>query len=88
MHFLSWPNYITLTFFLQEKTNDRFPGMPFIYFIFIFASGGQGGSFYKNRPPGPPAKIFINFFITLNEKLWEVSEGAGSPALLNMLLTI
>jgi hypothetical protein len=24
----------------------------------FFASGGQGGSFRENRPPGPPAKAF------------------------------
>ena len=23
-----------------------------------FASGGQGGSFRENRPPGPPTKAF------------------------------
>jgi cell division protein FtsI/penicillin-binding protein 2/cell division protein FtsW (lipid II flippase) len=31
--------------------------VPFWVFL-IFASGGQGGAFYKNCPPGPPAKIF------------------------------
>jgi hypothetical protein len=32
--------------------------------LLLFASGGQGGSFRENRPPGPvkhPQKLLINF---------------------------
>jgi hypothetical protein len=41
----------------------------------------QGGSFYKNRPLDPRKNFYY-------EKFWEVSEGAGSPSLLSMLITV
>jgi len=34
-------------------------GMNGILVCPVFASGGQGGSFRENRPPGPPEKAFI-----------------------------
>jgi nicotinamidase-related amidase len=48
---------------LDKWRNKRLPrdGITIIQTsdLLIFASGGQGGSFRENRPPGPPAKAFI-----------------------------